>query len=153
MLPSYRKLVRIQRHRLTAVVWGSGAQRGTRRTRWSASQHCSAPKPGQKAEIRPKANIRVDSNLVLIPVTVTDPLNRFVTGLEKENFKLFEDKKQQIITQFSSEDAPLSVGRGFRLQRQHGPQAGEIAGPSRNFSKLPIPRTNFSWCSSTTPPS
>ena len=50
---------------------------------------------------------------MLIPVTVTDPLNRFVTGLEKENFKIFEDKKQQEITQFSSEDAPLSVGVVF----------------------------------------
>src|SRR5262249_33367540 len=47
---------------------------------------------------------------VLIPVTVTDPLNRFVTGLEKDNFKVFEDKKEQQISQFSSEDAPLSVG-------------------------------------------
>jgi VWFA-related protein len=65
--------------------------------------------PPKNAEI-PKTDIRVDSNLVLIPVTVTDPLNRFVTGLEKENFKVFEDKKEQPITQFSSEDAPLSVG-------------------------------------------
>ena len=32
---------------------------------------------------------------MLIPVTVTDPLNRFVTGLEKENFRLFEDKEEQ----------------------------------------------------------
>ena len=49
-------------------------------------------KPGEKAEARPQSSIRVDSTLVLIPVTVTDPLNRFVTGLEKENFKLTEDK-------------------------------------------------------------
>ncbi len=34
----------------------------------------------------------MDTNVVLIPVTVTDPLNRFVTGLEKEIFKVFEDK-------------------------------------------------------------
>ena len=39
----------------------------------------------------PRGNIRVESTLVLIPVTVTDPLNRFVTGLERENFRLFED--------------------------------------------------------------
>ena len=52
----------------------------------------------------------MDSNLVLIPVTVTDPMNRFVTGLEKDNFKIFEDKKEQQLSQFSSEDAPLSVG-------------------------------------------
>ena len=61
----------------------------------------------------PKANIRVDTTVVLIPVTVTDPLNRFVTGLEKDNFKISEDKIEQKIQQFSSEDAPLSVGLVF----------------------------------------
>jgi len=71
-------------------------------------------KPGEKAEAPlPRANIRVDTTVVLIPVTVTDPLNRFVTGLEKENFKIFEDKAEQKISQFSSEDAPLSVGLVF----------------------------------------
>src|SRR5215813_715377 len=70
------------------------------------------PKLGEKLpdEPRRKTDIRVDSNLVLIPVTVTDPLNRFVTGLEKDNFRIFEDKKEQALTQFSSEDAPLAVG-------------------------------------------
>ena len=42
----------------------------------------------------PRADIRVDTNVVRIPVTVTDPINRFVTGLEKENFKIFEGKVQ-----------------------------------------------------------
>src|SRR5581483_4461670 len=54
-------------------------------------------------------NIRVDKQLVLINVTVTDPLNRFVTGLEKEHFRLFEDKVEQQVQTFSSEDAPLSI--------------------------------------------
>ena len=42
---------------------------------------------------------------MLIPVTVTDPANRIVTGLEKENFRIFEDKTEQEISQFSNEDA------------------------------------------------
>src|SRR6185437_3040711 len=41
------------------------------------------------------ANIKVDKTLVLVNVTVTDPLNRFVTGLEKEHFRVFEDKVEQ----------------------------------------------------------
>ena len=75
-----------------------------------------------KEEVLPKSNIRSDVNLVLIPVTVTDPLNRFVTGLEKEYFKVFEDKKQQQITQFSSDDAPLSVGLLFDCSGSMGPK-------------------------------
>jgi Ca-activated chloride channel family protein len=54
--------------------------------------------------------IVVDTTLVVIPVTVTDPMNRFVLGLEKKDFSIFEDGAEQKITHFSGEDAPLSVG-------------------------------------------
>jgi len=56
---------------------------------------------------------RSDTTLVLIPVTVTDPLNRFVLGLRKQDFHLFEGGVEQTILQLSSEDAPLSVGMVF----------------------------------------
>jgi len=70
-------------------------------------------KPTAPAPVLPKANIRVDTNVVLIPVTVTDPLNRFVTGLDQEVFRVFEDKVEQKVVSFGSEDAPLSVGIVF----------------------------------------
>src|ERR1700722_1140275 len=54
--------------------------------------------------------IVVDTTLVVIPVTVTDPSNRFVLGLEKEDFTILEDNVEQKITHFSGEDAPLSIG-------------------------------------------
>jgi VWFA-related protein len=54
--------------------------------------------------------LRSDTTLVLIPVAVTDKLNRFVVGLGKDNFKVFEDGKEQKIASFSGEDAPLSIG-------------------------------------------
>jgi len=56
---------------------------------------------------------RVD--LVLVPVTITDPMNRLVTGLEKDNFQLFENKEKQEIRHFSSEDAPISLGVIFDI--------------------------------------
>jgi Ca-activated chloride channel homolog len=56
------------------------------------------------------ATFRAYSDLVLIPVTVTDTLNRFVLGLQKEDFHLFEDGVEQSLAHFSGEDAPLSVG-------------------------------------------
>jgi Ca-activated chloride channel homolog len=59
--------------------------------------------------------IRVDVNLVLVPVTVTDPLNRLVTGLDKENFNLYENNSAQRIKTFSCEDAPVSIGVIFDL--------------------------------------
>ena len=52
---------------------------------------------------------RPDKPMVLIPVNVVDPWNRFVTRLEKQIFRLFEDGVEQEIVQFSSEDAAISV--------------------------------------------
>src|SRR5215471_7613707 len=42
-----------------------------------------------------------DVDLVLVPVTITDPMNRLVTGLDRENFNVFEGKDQQDIKTFS----------------------------------------------------
>jgi len=49
-------------------------------------------------------------DLVLVPVTVADRKNRAVTGLEKQNFVLYEDGQRQAIHSFSAEDAPISLG-------------------------------------------
>jgi Ca-activated chloride channel homolog len=54
--------------------------------------------------------IRSKVDLVMVPVTITDGLNRPVIGLEQDNFQLFEDKKPQAIKNFSTEDTPVSVG-------------------------------------------
>jgi len=54
--------------------------------------------------------LRADVDLVLVPVTVTDGMNRPVLDLEKDNFRLYENDSQQTIRFFSKEDAPISVG-------------------------------------------
>jgi Ca-activated chloride channel family protein len=123
MLRSYRNWFLVSAIGLTAGVWGFGRPVSEAREQDSPQVSISPrPKPVAKEEVLPKSNIRSDVNLVLIPVTVTDPLNRFVTGLEKEYFKVFEDKKQQQITQFSSDDAPLSVGLLFDCSGSMGPK-------------------------------
>lgn len=53
---------------------------------------------------------RVNVDLVLVPVTVTDPQGRIVIGLGKEHFQVLEDKESQVIRHFSCEDAPVSLG-------------------------------------------
>lgn len=67
---------------------------------------------GSGREMRPDATntIRVDVPLVLVNVTVTDPYGRVVTGLERGHFQVLENKKEQEITHFSSEDVPISIG-------------------------------------------
>ena len=93
-------------------------------------------KPSGKAEVAlPKANIRVDATVVLIPVTVTDPLNRFVTGLEKENFRISEDKVEQKIQQIFERRRAAQRGVSFRHQRQHGKQNGQVSPGSGRVSQ------------------
>ncbi len=53
--------------------------------------------------------IRVDTNLVTIPVKVSDRRNRFVAGLTKEDFKVSEDGVEQEIALFANEQQPFTV--------------------------------------------
>ena len=61
-------------------------------------------------KIVPGKVIRTDVDLALVNVTVTDPYNRLVTGLEQDNFRVSEDGTEQEIVSFSSEDVPISIG-------------------------------------------
>ncbi len=68
--------------------------------------------PALKTHTRP---FKVDVDIVLIPVTITDPLNRLVTGLDRDHFDVFEGNEKQEIRHFSSEDAPISLGVIFDM--------------------------------------
>jgi Ca-activated chloride channel homolog len=74
-----------------------------------ASRAISQLNPASEEKKRPQV-IRVDVDLVVVKVTVTDPLNRYVTGLSPEHFSLYEDRVEQKITHFTQENAPVSLG-------------------------------------------
>lgn len=98
---------------------------------------------GAVTETGHRATIRVDTTLVPIPVAVTDPLSRFVTGLEKEDFRLYEDKVEQQITEFSSEDVPLSVGIVFDTSGSMGTKLGWSRQAVTQFMKTANPEDEF----------
>ncbi|HWB96946.1 MAG TPA: VWA domain-containing protein [Bryobacteraceae bacterium] len=100
-------------------------------------------KPADRNEEKIRGNIRVDTILVQIPVTVMDPLNRFVTGLERDNFRVFEDKKEQTVTAFSSEDAPLSVGVVFDCSGSMGAKLQKSREAVAQFFKTANPQDEF----------
>jgi len=140
MLPSYRKLFA-----LSTIVFSFGlAPGGAQTSPPNDPQVAIIPrmKPPEESASR-RADIRVDSTLVLIPVTVTDPMNRFVTGLDKENFKLFEDKAEQDISQFSSEDAPISVGVIFDCSGSMGSKLEKSRLAVAQFFKTANPEDEF----------
>ena len=87
------------------------------------SQVLSASQPGQAvvetdalpvrgeptltSRIKP---LRVDVDLVLLPVTVTDELNHPIMGLRRQDFAIYDQNEQQQIRYFSVDDAPISIG-------------------------------------------
>ncbi len=86
---------------------------------------------------------KVDVNLVLVPVTITDPMNRLVTGLDRDNFNLFEGKDQQEIRTFSSEDAPISLGVIFDMSGSMSSKIERAREAVIEFFKTANPQDEF----------
>jgi Ca-activated chloride channel family protein len=89
------------------------------------------------------APLQADVDLVLVNATVTDPNNRFVTGLEKQHFQLFEDKVEQAIFHFSSEDAPTSIGLLFDVSSSMGDKIARAKDAAVAFLKTSNPDDEF----------
>jgi Ca-activated chloride channel homolog len=87
--------------------------------------------------------LKVDVDLVLVPVTITDPMNRLVTGLDKENFTLFEGKDRQDIRHFSSEDAPVSLGVIFDMSGSMSSKIERAREAVIEFFKAANPQDEF----------
>lgn len=66
--------------------------------------------PQDKTGKKTDDQIRLESKLVSITVTVSDIYGRFVTGLKKENFEVYDNNVKQEIAHFTDDDAPLTFG-------------------------------------------
>ena len=94
------------------LAFGPGAQAQSSDQVHLVPRNEAAPVPGNglstdRNRFKP---MRVDTDLVLIPVTVSDAMNHPMTSLAKQNFELYEAGEQQQIRFFSTEDSPISVG-------------------------------------------
>jgi Ca-activated chloride channel family protein len=96
--------------------------------------------PTLNTHVRP---LKVAVDLVLVPVTITDPMNRLVTGLEKQNFQLFEGSSPQEIKSFSSEDAPVSLGVIFDSSRSMSSKMDRAKDAVMEFFKTANPQDEF----------
>ncbi|MHB8501606.1 MAG: VWA domain-containing protein [Candidatus Acidiferrales bacterium] len=56
------------------------------------------------------ATISVTSEMVVLHATVRDREGRFVSGLQKQDFRVYEDNQLQRIELFQHEDVPIAVG-------------------------------------------
>lgn len=98
----------------TSITWSQSSEPGT------VAAHRTYAAPGTQSETIhvegvPKLDahvnpFRINVDLALVSVAVTDNMNHVITGLKKDAFSLFENDVQQEIQQFSTEDGPISVG-------------------------------------------
>jgi len=89
------------------------------------------------------AAIHVNSDLVQIPVTVLDHNDHVVVGLDKESFKLFDDRVEQVITHFAIEDAPISLGFVFDASASMHDKMQQSREAVTNFLKRTNPGDDF----------
>jgi Ca-activated chloride channel family protein len=93
--------------------------------------------------IKPSQVLHVDVELTLLNVVVTDPYNRLVTGLDPDNFRVFEDKVEQEIITFSSEDVPISIGVIFDCSGSMSNKLGKAREAAVEFLKTANPEDEF----------
>jgi Ca-activated chloride channel family protein len=97
--------------------------------------------PGQV--IKQGQAVHLDVELALVNVTVTDPYNRLVTGLEPDNFRIFEDNVEQEVVNFSSEDVPISIGVILDLSGSMADKLGKAKQAAVEFFKTANPQDEF----------
>ena len=87
--------------------------------------------------------IQMNVDRVIVPVTVTDPFDRIVTGLSENNFEVFDDKVKQKILSFATEDAPISVGMIFDTSGSMSDKIQKSKEAALEFFKTSNPEDEF----------
>jgi Ca-activated chloride channel homolog len=93
--------------------------------------------------LKPLQGLHLDVDLALVNVTVTDPYNRLVTGLDPDNFRVFEDNIEQEVVTFSSEDVPISIGVIFDFSGSMANKIAKAREAAVQFFKTANPQDEF----------
>ena len=92
---------------------------------------------------KPGETLHADVGLALVNITVTDPYNRLVTGLDQDNFRVFEDNVEQEVLTFSAEDVPISIGVIFDFSGSMANKIGKAREAALQFFKTANPQDEF----------
>jgi Ca-activated chloride channel family protein len=107
----------------------------------SAKDDVKKNTPG--SAVKPLQGLHLDVDLALVNVTVTDPYNRLVTGLDPDNFRVYEDNIEQEVVTFSSEDVPISIGVIFDYSGSMANKIGKAREAAVEFFKTANPQDEF----------
>ncbi|SRR5579862_5962071 len=84
--------------------------------------------------------ILVKTELVIVPVSVTDRNGNFISGLGPQKFRVFDAGRLQNITAFHEEDSPVTVGLIVDHSRSMGPKLDEVAAAVSAFARSSNPQ-------------
>src|SRR5208283_2257002 len=96
--------------------------------------------PGQTASQPEIPRITVDVNLVLLHATVRDRQGGFVSGLRKENFKVFEAGRAEAIRVLQDEDVPVAAGLIVDNSGSMGRKRKDVTAAALAFARASNPR-------------
>ncbi|HEY0458287.1 MAG TPA: VWA domain-containing protein [Pyrinomonadaceae bacterium] len=87
--------------------------------------------------------IRVETNLVTVNVAVTDKSGKYIKGLKREDFEVWDNRAKQPIDTFSAEDVPVSFGIVYDLHPTTDERRKIVLDALRQFTKDLKPKDNF----------
>lgn len=96
-----------------------------------------------QASERRQSPLKIDVDLVLVNAAVIDQEGRPVTGLEKTRFQVWEDKVQQEIRYFSTEEGPMSLGIIFDISRSMADKLSVSRDAVTTFLKTGTPADEY----------
>jgi Ca-activated chloride channel homolog len=102
-----------------------------------------APRIVTRPQAAVNASIRVDTKLVLIPVTVTDTFGAPFIGMTRDRFRLFEDGVEQQVKYFTAQDAPISLGVVFDASRSMEGKLDQSRAAVSRFFHTSMPGDEF----------
>jgi Ca-activated chloride channel family protein len=80
------------------------------------------------------------NDLVVLAAAVSDGDGRFVQGLDRKWFQVYDNGKPQTVQFFSSEDVPVSVGLVIDASGSMRGRTGDVMAASMAFAQLSHPR-------------
>jgi Ca-activated chloride channel family protein len=132
----------------SATAQGDGKPNEDAKSKDAKSKDAAKPNENVKKDtpgfaVKSSIGLHMDVDLALINVTVTDPYNRLVTGLDPDNFRVYEDNVEQEVVTFSSEDVPISIGVIFDFSGSMANKIGKAREAALQFFKTANPQDEF----------
>jgi Ca-activated chloride channel family protein len=102
-----------------------------------------APRPSNQHQATKGKVIKTETDLTLVGASVTDPMGRIVTGLERQDFRVFENGQEQEIVYFASEDVPVSIGVIFDMSGSMSDKIEKSRNAAVQFFRTANPQDEF----------